>query len=138
MDADAAVFAGVVSAVTVPPVVGVGALVESSVAGGAGGAGVAAVTVVRSAAEAVGCLAVRAVDTTAVDVVMAADGVAVVAVVLVDGTTDSAVTLGVSGKGVRILGGEVAPGTLDVIIEVVEVAVGGVALVVDTCWVVAS
>lgn len=137
MDADAAVFAGVVSAVTVPPVVGAGALVESAVVDGAG-AGVAAVTVVRSAAEAVGCLVVRAVDTTAVDVVMAADGVAVVAVVLVDGTTDSAVTLGVSGKGVRILGGEVAPGTLDVISEVVEVAVGGVALVDDTCWVVAS
>lgn len=125
VDADVAVSVVAVSGVTVCPVVGAGTVVESP--------GVGAATVLRSAAEAVGGLVVLAVDSTVGDAAMAADGVPAVAVVLVDGMTVSAVT----GEGVRVLGGKVAPGTLDVISEVVEVAVGDVALVVDSSWVVA-
>lgn len=121
VDADVAVSVVAVSGVTVCPVVGAGTVLESP--------GVGAATVLRSAAEAVGGLVVLAVDSSVGD----ADGVPAVAVVLVDGMTVSAVT----GEGVRVLGGKVAPGTPDVISEVVEVAVGDVALVVDSSWVVA-
>ena len=52
------------------------------------------------------------------DVVMAADGVPGVAAVLAGALTVSRVAPGVSGKGVRLVGGEVAPGGgLDVISE---------------------
>lgn len=118
VDADVAVSVVAVSGVTVCPVVGAGTVLESP--------GVGAATVLRSAAEAVGGLVVLAVDSSVGD----ADGVPAVAVVLVDGMTVSAVT----GEGVRVLGGKVAPGTPDVISEVVEVAVGDVALVVDSSW----
>lgn len=121
----------VVSDVAASLVGGAGTVVESSAVAGTG-AGVGGVTAVSAAAEAVGCLLVLAVGAAVVDVAMAADGVPGVAVGVVDGMTDSAVTLGVAGRGVRGLGGEVAPGTLDVTSEVVEVAVGDVAPVVDT------
>lgn len=126
----------VVSDVAASLVGGAGTVVESSAVAGTG-AGVGGVTAVSAAAEAVGCLLVLAVGAAVVDVAMAADGVPGVAVGVVDGMTDSAVTLGVAGRGVRGLGGEVAPGTLDVTSEVVEVAVGDVAPVVGTCWVAA-
>lgn len=124
------VFVAAVSDVAVAPVGGAGTAVESSVVDGTG-AGVGAVTVLRSSA--VG-LVVLAVDTTVEDVVMAADGAPVEAVVLVDGRTVSVVTV----RGVSVLGGEVVPGALNVISEVVEVGVpvGDVALVAHTCWVV--
>lgn len=125
------VFVAAVSDVAVSLVGGAVTAVESSVVDGTG-AGVGAVTVLRSSA--VGGLVVLAVNATVEDVVMAADSAPVEAVVLVDGRTVSVVTV----RGVRVLGGEVVPGTLDVISEVVEVgvSVGDVALVAHTCWVV--
>lgn len=119
--------AGRVFVAAVSDVGGAGTAVESSVVDGTG-AGVGAVTALRSSAEAVGGLVVLAVDATVEDVT-AADGAPVEAVVLVDGGMVSVVT----ARGVRVLGGEVVPGALDVISEVVEV---GVALVPHTCWVV--
>lgn len=122
-----------VADVAVSLVGGAGAAVESSVVDGTG-AGVGAVAALRSSSEAVGGLVVLAVDATVEDVVMAAGGAPVEAVVLVDGRTVSVVTV----RGIRVLGGEVVLGTLDVISEVVEVGVslGDVALVAHTCWVV--
>lgn len=119
--------AGRVFVAAVSDVGGAGTAVESSVVDGTG-AGVGAVTALRSSAEAVGGLVVLAVDATVEDVT-AADGAPVEAVVLVDGGMVSVVT----ARGVRVLGGEVVPGALDVISEVVEV---GVALVPHSCWVV--